>query len=181
MSNDDRSTSRLVALENSVHPLPAGSRVLRRTSGRRWLELTLAVKRRHVLPDLSSLERQKPAQRHYLTREQLATTYGPDPKAVAAIERFAQAHGLVITRREPAAARLGIGGTVAALSAAFGVTLFDYSHPTLGEFHARTGPVQLPAALAQAITGVFGFNNQRVLRRKRVPSRHPADLAVPNR
>ncbi|MBV8088214.1 MAG: S8 family serine peptidase, partial [Alphaproteobacteria bacterium] len=47
----------------------------------------------------------------------------------------------------------------------FGVTLFDYTHPKLGEFHARTGPISVPAELGDAITGVFGFNNHRALRR----------------
>lgn len=60
---------------------------------------------------------------------------------------------------------MGLGGTVVNLSAAFGVTLFDYTHPKLGKFHARTGPISVPAELGDAITGVFGFNNHRSLRR----------------
>lgn len=45
------------------------------------------------------------------------------------------------------------------------MTLFDYNHPTLGAFHARTGPVNIPHELKDDITGVFGFNNHRILRR----------------
>ncbi len=78
----------------------------------------------------------------------------------------------VVTKNEPASARLGIGGTVANISDAFGVTLFDYSHPKLGDFHARTGPVMLPAEVGNAITGVFGLNNHRVMRR--LPQRRSA-------
>ena len=70
-----------------------------------------------------------------------------------------------MTRNEPASARLGLGGTVANISDAFGVKLFDYSHPKLGDFHARTGPVMLPAEVGDAITGVFGLNNHRVMHR----------------
>lgn len=173
--------TKLTALANSVHPIPAGSKALRRTPGQRWLELTLAVRRRKPLPDLSAMDNVKPAQRKYLSRADLDTTYGSDPKAVAAIEGFAKDHHLVITRNDPISARLGVAGTVANLSAAFGVTLFDYSNPKLGEFHARTGPVHVPEELASAITGVFGFNNHRVLRRKFVRSPRPADLAVKNR
>ena len=69
------------------------------------------------------------------------------------IEDFAKAHKLVVTRNEPAAARLGIAGTVDDVSDAFGVTLFDYSHPNLGDFHARTGPVHVPTEVGDAITG----------------------------
>ena len=57
---------------------------------------------------------------------------------------------------EPVSARMGLAGTVADVSKAFGVTLFDYAHPKLGDFHARTGPVHVPPEVADAITGVFG-------------------------
>jgi kumamolisin len=35
----------MVELPNSVHQLPTGSKAMRRTSGQRWIELTLGVKR----------------------------------------------------------------------------------------------------------------------------------------
>lgn len=172
----------LVELPNSSHHLPVGSKALRRTPGQRWLELTLGVKRGKTLPGLSDLENKLPADRTYMTREQLANEYGSDPAAIEKITAFAKEHSLVVTRNEPASARLGLGGTVENISAAFGVTLFDYSHPRLGEFHARTGPVHVPPELGDAITGVFGFNNHRVLRRtsQTAASRGP-DPASPAR
>ncbi len=153
-------------LKNSHHLIPAGSRALRRTNGQRWLELTLGVRRRASLPDLSALDGARPAQRTYMTREQMAQKYGSDPAALKAIEAFAQAHKLVVTRDHRTSARVGLAGTVGDLSAAFGVTLFDYSHPELGDFHARTGLVHLPPEIAGAVTGVFGFTNHRILRRE---------------
>jgi kumamolisin len=152
-------------LSNSMHHLPAGSVAKQRTNPNRWIELTLGVRRRRELPDLSTLDNKRPAERTYMTREQLRDEYGSDPAAVDAIEKFAAAHNLVVTKNEPTSARMGLGGTVANLNAAFGVTLFDYSNPKLGEFHARTGPISVPAELGDAITGVFGFNNHRALRR----------------
>jgi kumamolisin len=169
-------SEKLVELPNSVHHLPVGSKAIRRTRGQRWLELTVGVRRRKQLPDLLKLDGQLPAARTYMTRDQLADEYGSDPKAIARIEAFAKAHKLVVTRNEPASARIGLAGTVANLSTAFGVTLFDYSHPRLGEFHARTGPVHVPSQIADAITGVFGFNNHRVLRR----TLHSARNAAPD-
>jgi kumamolisin len=160
------SLANTVELKNSSHLIPAGSRALRRTNSQRWLELTLGVRRSKQLPDLSALDKTRPAQRTYLTRDQLAKGYGSDPLAVAAIEAFAKAHKLVVTRDQRTSARLGLAGTVGDLSAAFGVTLFDYSHQDLGEFHARTGRVHLPAEIANAVTGVFGFTNHRILRRE---------------
>jgi kumamolisin len=158
---------KMVELPNSVHQLPIGSKAIHRTNGQKWLELTVGVRRSQQLPDLSDLDNKLPAQRTYMTRDQLAGKYGSDPKALEAIEAFAKAHNLVVTRNEPASARLGLAGTVADVSDAFGVTLFDYSHPQLGDFHARTGPVHVPPEIANAITGVFGLNNHRVLQRSR--------------
>jgi kumamolisin len=159
------SSAHSIDLANSKHQIPAGSKALRRTNGRRWLELTLGVRRQQQLPDLSTLEALRPRERQYLTREAIAARFGSDPQAVSAIEAFAKAHDLVVTRDDRVAARIGLAGTVADLSAAFGVTLFDYTHAELGEFHARTGNVQLPPDIAGAVTGVFGFTNHRVLRR----------------
>src|SRR5260370_10844226 len=165
MSAQPANISNAVELPNSVHQLPTGSKALRRTSEQRWIELTVGVRRSQQLPDLSSLDDKLPGARTYMTRDQLASQYGADEKSVAAIEAFAKANNLVVTHKETVSARMGLAGTVADVSKALGVTLFDYSHPKLGDFHARTGPVHVPPEVADAITGVFGLNNHRVLRR----------------
>jgi kumamolisin len=166
--------AKMVALPGSSHPVPVGSKAVRQTSGHRWLELTVGVRRTKPLPDLSALDDKLPADRTYMTREQLVDQHGSDPKAVESIEAFAKAHNLVVTQNEPASARMGLAGTVEDVNAAFGVELFDYTHPKLGEFRARTGPVHIPADMAGAITGVFGLNNHRILRRTFRPARHAA-------
>lgn len=173
-----------VELANSQHQLPHGSRATRRTNPHKWIELTLGVKRRQDLPSLADLDTLLPGERRYMTRDELAERYGSDPAAVQTIRDYAKAHDLVVTRDEPASARLGIGGTAANLSALFGVTLFDYANAELGAFHARTGPIELPAPLAEAVTGVFGFNNHRILRRRRQHQQaalQAADLATASR
>src|SRR5271169_3299016 len=152
-------------LSNSMHHLPPGSVAKRRTNPNKWIELTVGVRRLKELPDLSALDGKPPADRKYMTRDQLRTEFGSDPAAIEKIEKFAADYQLVVTRDDPASARLGIAGTVANVSHAFGVKLLNYSHPKLGDFHARTGTVTLPAAVARAITGVFGLNNHRVMHR----------------
>lgn len=154
-------------LAGTLHHLPSGSVAKRRTNPNQWLEVTVGVRRRQQLPDLAVIDRQMPEDRQYMTREQLAERYGSDPAAVAQIEEFAAAHNLVVTRDECGAARIGLAGTVANISTAFGVELFDYAHPDADDFHARTGPITVPAGLGDAITGVFGLNNYRVLRHGR--------------
>ncbi|MGH7116107.1 MAG: S53 family peptidase [Stellaceae bacterium] len=164
-------------LANSLHHLPPGSVAKRRTNPSKWIELTLGVRRLKPLPDLSALDAKRPGERTYMTRDQLRSEYGSDPDALEKIEKFAADHQLVVTHDERASARLGLAGTAANVCAAFGVKLLDYSHPKLGEFHARTGPVTLPAELGDAITGVFGLNNHRVMHRLPRPRQKLGALA----
>src|ERR1700722_14218225 len=91
-------TPKMVELPNSVHQLPVGSKAVHRTSGQKWLGLTVGVRRSRELPDLSSLANKLPAARTYMTRDVLTSKYGSDPKAIEAIEAFAKAHNLVVTR-----------------------------------------------------------------------------------
>lgn len=170
-----------IELPNSVHYIPAGAAAAQRTNSNRFIHVTLGVRRRKDLPDLTSLDNRLPGERKYMTRERLAREFGSDPDAVTKIQAFARRNGLVVTREQPSAARLTLGGTVSDLSRAFRVTLMDYTHPTLGQFHARTGPVSVPPDLAQAITGVFGFSNQRILRRRRSATHAHADPTVKGR
>ena len=165
-------------LPDSLHHLPPGSVAKRKTNPNQWLEITVGVRRRQQLPDLSAIENQMPEERRYMSREQLVNQYGSDPAAVEQIEKFAAAHHLVVTRHDPTSARMGLAGTVANVTAAFGVELFDYSHPELGDFHARTGKISVPAELGNAITGVFGFNNHRTLRRGRPGARFVHESAA---
>jgi kumamolisin len=156
-------------LSNSVHQVPHTAKATRRTNGRAWLEVTIGVRRKKDLPDLSSVDAVPPGKRRYMTHDELSAGYGSAPDAVDTIRKFAGAHNLEIIREDPVSARMTLGGTVSDLSAAFGVTLFDYQDPVLGAFHARTGPVSVPTELKNDITGVFGFSNQRHLRRKHKP------------
>jgi kumamolisin len=156
-----------VQLANSAHRIPPTATALRKTSASKWIEITLGVRRRVDLPDLSALDRVKPADRKYMTHDELGAQYGSADDAVARVKTFAQEHDLSVIRDEPISARMTLGGTVANMSDAFGVTLFDYQDPDLGQFHARTGTVSVPAAIAQDVTGVFGFSNQQHLRRSR--------------
>ena len=110
--------AKMVALPGSSHPIPVGSKAVRQTSGQRWLELTVGVRPIKPLSDLSALDHKLPADRTYMTREQLADQHGSDPKAVEAIEAFAKAHNLVVTRNESASARMGLAGTVEDVNAA---------------------------------------------------------------
>src|SRR5947208_3490478 len=42
-----------------------------------------------------------PSNRHYLTRQEYATSHGADPADLARVESFARAHGLVVVESSP--------------------------------------------------------------------------------
>lgn len=167
-----------VQLANSIHTLPAGSVLQRKTSPREWIEVTLGLKRQKALPSLASLENKKPRDRKYMTRDQLEKDYGTSPDAIKKITDYANAHHMQVTRVEPGASRLRLAGTVQDVSSAFGVSLFDYKHDKLGSFHAHTGPVSVPQELSGLVTGVFGFNNHRHLRRNKTARSSPPRAAA---
>ncbi|HEX4381924.1 MAG TPA: protease pro-enzyme activation domain-containing protein [Myxococcales bacterium] len=148
-------------LANSVSNVPPGSTAMGPTNPRQWLKLTLGVRRTQRLPYLPGL----PRTRTSLSRPGLRDAYGSDPAAVAKIHAFAIQNHLIVTKDERLSARISLAGTVQDLCAAFDVRLSDYTHPDLGDFHARSSAVSLPAELTGAVTGVFGFNNHRILRR----------------
>jgi kumamolisin len=182
MTTRKNGAAQRVTLPTSEHRVPVGSKVVKQTAGGKWIELTIGVKPVKPMPDLSALDDKLPGQRKYMTREQLAHDYGSDPKAVQAIESFAKEHDLVVTRNEPASARMGLAGTADKINTAFGVTLMDFENPKLGAFHARTSPVTLPPEVSDAITGVFGLNNHRILQRGFRAAHHLVpQMATPNR
>jgi kumamolisin len=153
------------ALANSIHPLPAGSMLVGKTDPNQRIEVTLAVARKKALPSLASLENKKPRDRKYLTRDQLQNEYGSRQDAIDKITKYAHAHHLQVSHVAQGSSRLRLSGTVKDVSGAFGVSLNDYKHDKLGSFHARTGPIMIPSELEGTVTGVFGFNNHRMLRR----------------
>lgn len=102
-------------------------------------------------------------ERRYLSREELAAANTPDPDDIAAIEEFAQEHGLTVIKVSPETSSISLSGTVEALSEAFGTKLSVYDSPT-GRYRGRVGPVQVPAELAPLIVAVLGLDNRQVFR-----------------
>src|SRR5262245_25560331 len=71
----------------------------------------------------AALTAKLPHERQYLSRSALAAATGADPNDIVAVETFAQAHGLDVVETSIARRSVVLAGTLAALSAAFGVTL----------------------------------------------------------
>ena len=161
-----------------AHTLPAGSVVQHKTSPSQGIEVTLGVERKQALPSLAGIEKKKSARPKVddARRNNPPKKYGASEDALDKINTFAHEHNLQVTHSEPGSGPRPAGGTVEDISNAFDVTLFDYHHDKLGDFHGHTGPVSIPVELKGAITGVFGFNNHRHLRRHQATSRERFSL-----
>jgi kumamolisin len=100
-----------------------------------------------------------PSSRRYLTRDEFTTQHGADPTDVIAVERFALDAGLLVLEADLARRAVVLEGTIAALTAAFGVKLELYSID--GQtFRGRTGTMTVPAALGPIVSGVFGLDER---------------------
>lgn len=74
---------------------------------------------------------------------------------------FANRHGLnALTIHHPNSVEMT--GSVSAMEAAFGLTLFHLHHPDGNLYRGHTQPISVPAELAGIITGVFGLDERPV-------------------
>jgi len=123
---------------------------------------TVTVVVRPISPSSATadaLATQPPSARNYLTREQFAALHGAAPADVAAVERFALEHGLVVVDADLARRSVVLEGTLADLSAAFEANLGLF-RSSEGTFRARTGALTVPASLGGLVVGVFGFDDR---------------------
>jgi kumamolisin len=125
--------------------------------------VTVVVRRRPSSKELASMIEEmgasKPHERKHLSREEFAASHGADPHDLKKVEAFAHDYGIDIVESNAAQRRIVLSGTVAVLSAAFGVDLANYEYPG-GAYRGRTGPVHVPEDLAPIIEAVLGLDNR---------------------
>jgi kumamolisin len=133
------------------------------------LSVTLRVRSKHASPPLPG----------HLSREEFAAAYGAGEGDLERVDAFAQEYGLTVVERDPARRSVRLEGTVAQMSAAFGVTLGTYS---LGAttFRGRTGTISLPAGLSNVVEAVLGLDTRPQARpRSRVAVSAAASFTPP--
>ena len=150
---------RLVPLAGTEKTPLAGARKLGPVDLRDRAAVTVLVRPRRTLAASRALLTAPIAQRQYLTREQLAERYGATPADLDKIEAFAHAHGLTVVHRSAAERRVLLSGTLEDLTGAFGVRLQRVSFRG-GTHRMRTGPVRVPADLAEIIEDVKGLDDR---------------------
>jgi kumamolisin len=155
---------------HAVGPVPKDER----------FEVTVRVRRKTPLQNLAAdgfRADQLPSTRRYLTREEYAAGHGADPADLAKVEAFAQVHGLVVVETSEARRSVFLSGTAAAFETAFGTTIEEREHGG-GTYRGRTGPLTVPADLADIVEGVFGIDDRPVAKphfqlRKAAPGMQP--------
>ena len=115
------------------------------------------------LPSLEELSATPLKERQYLSHQEFESLHGADPADVERVKAFAREHHLDVVDVNLAHRMVKLAGTVANISAAFGIYLVHYEHEE-GNFRGHEGPVYVPEELVAIVQGVFGLNNRPVAR-----------------
>jgi len=152
----------------SKHPLKgsertplAGAKAVGKIRPDERLEVTILVRARSS-EALESRARELAAgtrPNEHFTREDFAQRFGADPSDIAAIEQFAQDHGIAVVQENTARRTVILSGTVAQFNTAFDVDLQRFEHAG-GSYRGRTGAVHIPDALNGIVEAVLGLDNR---------------------
>lgn len=104
-----------------------------------------------------------PEFRHYLTAQEFANHFAPDPADYEALISFAQASGLSVMARHPNRTLLDVRGAAFEIEKAFHVKLNTYQHPS--EPRTFFGPDVLPAVkLNTRLLAIGGLDDFQLTR-----------------
>ena len=112
-----------------------------------------------VLRSKTALESGALAQGSRISREEFASHYAADPKALELVRAFAAEFGLTLDESAPGPSTVYLKGTLSALEEAFGVTL-DRHRIAEKMYRVRSGSIYLPEELAGQILAVFGLDDR---------------------
>jgi kumamolisin len=110
---------------------------------------------------VAELERTPPHEREYLTPQEFAKDFGAQEADVADVAAFAANNGLTVLAVHRGMRTVQLGGTTAALSAAFGVRVHLF-WGRRGLFRVPSGPLWVPESLRPAIAAVLGFDTRPI-------------------
>jgi kumamolisin len=159
-----------ILLPGSERRVLPGARALGVAGPEEWIEITIKLRRKQPLPELNG----RPAAR--MTREEFEIAYGADQADIDKVVTVLSGFGLKILQQDPANGSIRAGGPAETVEQAFNIKLFHYSHPD-GNYRGRSGFLHVPAELEGIITGVFGLDNRRMVKRRH-SRRQPSSLSL---
>src|SRR5258708_1514449 len=146
-----------VLLPGSTRGVGPGANVLGIADPNEWMELTIKVRRKQPLPEVSG-----PVQP--ISCNVLGEQYGADPADMEKVKTVLGGLGLKILKENPVCCSFRVGATADVIESAFQLKLFHYAHWS-GNYRGRKGDVQVPVELKDIITGVFGLDTRRMVNR----------------
>jgi kumamolisin len=164
MTPQTRATiERYVPLAGSARELLPDSRAAGSIDASEVTSVTVRVRSAADPADLEqkvrALHDQPLQNREYFSREALAAQHGARADDLDGIERFAQQHNLMVSRRNAAERTLVLTGALGDLLSAFHADLHMFHHSS-GTYRGRRGEIFIPAQFEHVITGVFGFDTR---------------------
>ncbi len=151
-----------VTLKGSERIAMHGARMLAPSDPKERLEVSVIIRRsarqalRARVDNLTAGNRSA----EFLSREEFAEEHGADPADIAAVRKFAAAHGLIVALEHPARRTVVLSGTAEQFSDAFSVQLQQFATDSGVKYRGRTGAVQLPAELDGIVEAVLGLDNR---------------------
>jgi len=156
----------LVRLHGSVVTVPAGSTVLGPADGAAHLTVDVALRPRDPAALAAFVTAVStpgdPRYHHYLAPGAFGGAFGPTAATVAAARRWLAGTGLAVGATSSDGLLTPVSGTTAQVEAAFGVPLVQARLASGRTARVATADPQVPAALADQVTGVVGLGDQAV-------------------
>jgi len=149
-----------VELRGSTRPALPGARDIGPADPHEQIEVTLYLRRSsRPAPSVAEIGSEPLSKRRYLTREEFARSYGASAEDLQRVRAFAARYGLRVTSENRAARVVKLTGTVGTFNEAFDTSLRRYEHSS-GFYRCRTGPLRVPADVAEVIEAVLGLDNR---------------------
>jgi kumamolisin len=161
-----RANGRVAIKGSNRHKLP-GATPVGATNENERLKVSLYVRqnpasrleRAKVTEELSQ---QMPKRRRYPDAKEFEALFGASAQELRRVRDWAEKQGFKVLDTNAASRRVLIEGAVRQVNEAFGTTLTEFDHPTLGRFRGREGALHIDAEVFGVIEGVFGLDNRRV-------------------
>jgi kumamolisin len=153
-----------VAVSGSERKVRQGARAVGPANPHEWVSLTLKLRRANPLPPLVTRPKQ------VLPRDGFADKYGSSADDMSAVKSALTKLGVSVLADNRATRTVKVGGALSVMEQAFHVRLLQYQYED-EEYRGRVGPVHVPRELDGIVVGVFGFDNRRMVHRRRRASK----------
>ncbi len=150
-------------LKGSERQPMAGAKAVGKADPAERLEVSMVLRRSNAdgLKDRVAKIAKRDGAGGAMSHEEFDRQFGASQADMAAVKKFAAAHGLAVVQEHAGRRTMVLSGTVAQFNAAFGVDLEQFEHPG-GSYRGRVGSVQLPDELHGCVEAVLGLDNRPV-------------------